>query len=80
MSSITKNLQFYKFSAYGFLKNLRFFDAFFILYLNQKGISYTEIGTLYAIREIIINIAELPSGLVADTYGRKTTLASSFLL
>lgn len=78
--SITKNLQFYKFSAYGFLKNLRFFDAFFILYLNQKGISYTEIGSLYAIREIIINMAELPSGLIADTYGRKTTLAFSLLL
>jgi len=80
MSSINKNLQFYKFSAYGFLKNLRFFDAFFILYLNQKGISYTEIGTLYAIREIVINIAELPSGLVADTYGRKTTLSASMFL
>jgi len=80
MSGITKNLQFYKFSAYGFLKNLRFFDAFFILYLNQKGISYTEIGTLYAIREIIINVAELPSGIVADTYGRKTALTGSMLL
>lgn len=80
MIKITKNLQFYKFSAYGFLKNLRFFDAFFILYLYQKGISYTEIGTLYAIREIIINIAELPSGIVADTYGRKTALAASFFL
>lgn len=80
MSKINKNLQFYKFSAYGFLKNLRFFDAFFILYLNQKGLSYTEIGVLYAIREIIINIAEVPSGIIADTYGRKTTLASSLLV
>lgn len=80
MSNITKNLQFYKFSAYGFLKNLRFFDAFFILYLNQKGLTYTEIGSLYAIREIIINIAEVPSGIIADTYGRKTTLASSLLV
>jgi len=80
MSTIKKNLQFYKFSAYGFLKNLRFFDAFFILYLNQKGLNYTEIGSLYAIREIIINIAEVPSGIIADTYGRKTTLASSLLV
>lgn len=80
MANITKNIQFYKFSAYGFLKNLRFFDAFFILYLNQKGLNYTEIGSLYAIREIIINVAEVPSGLVADTYGRKAALAFSLFV
>jgi MFS family permease len=80
MSSIVKNKQYAKFSAYGFLKNLRFFDAFFILYLNQKGLSYTEIGSLYAIREIVINLAELPSGIIADSYGRKTALSASLLV
>lgn len=73
------NQQYAKFSAYGFLKNLRFFDAFFILFLIEKGIPYTQIGILYAAREIIINIVEVPSGLIADTYGRKTALIGSFL-
>lgn len=79
MNSITKNRQYIKFSAYGFLKNLRFFDAFFILFLIEKGLPYTEIGILYAAREIIINLFEIPSGIIADTYGRKSALIGSFL-
>lgn len=80
MKEIVKNRQYYKFSFYGFLKNLRFFDAFFLLYLHEKGLPYTQIGILYAIREIFINVFEIPSGLIADTYGRKNTLAGSFII
>lgn len=79
MDDIRKNKQYYKFSIYGFLKNLRFFDAFFILFLVEKGLPYTEIGILYAVREIVINIFEIPSGIIADTFGRKRLLAISFL-
>ncbi len=75
-----KNRQYYKFCWYGFLKNLRLFDAFFILFLLEKGLSYSEIGILYAIREISINLFEIPSGVVADTYGRKNALVFSFVL
>jgi len=76
---ITKNKQYYKFCLYGFLKNLRFFDAFLILFLIEKGISFTEIGILYATREIFINIFEIPSGIIADSYGRKNSLVASFI-
>lgn len=65
---------------YGFLKNLRFFDAFFILFLVEKGISFTQIGFLYAVREIVTNLFELPSGILADAFGRKRALAGSFVL
>ena len=75
-----KNLQYWKFSFYGFLKNLRFFDAFIILFLTQIGVSYTQIGILYAIREIVSFIMEVPSGIVADQFGRKETLLSCFVL
>jgi len=78
--SIIKNRQYYKFSAYGFLKNLRFFDAFFILFLVESGMSYTQIGLLYGVREIFINAFEIPSGIIADTYGRKTSLIGSLLV
>lgn len=77
---ITKNKQYYKFSAYGFLKNLRFFDAFFILFLIDAGMTYTQIGLLYAVREIIINVSEIPSGIIADSFGRKTSLIISFII
>jgi len=79
MNSIIKNKQFYKFSAYGFLKNLRFFDAFLILILVDNNLSFTQIGFLYAVREIIINIFEIPSGILADSWGRKTALIASFV-
>lgn len=79
MAGFEKNIQYYKFLMYGFLKNLRFFDAFFILFLVEKGLPYTQIGILYAIREIVINILEVPSGFIADTYGRKNALLASFL-
>jgi MFS family permease len=79
MQSSVKNLQYYKFSAYGFLKNLRFFEAFLILYLLEKGMSYSQIGIMYAVREVALNLLEIPSGLMADTWGRKRTLAGSFL-
>ncbi len=79
MDLITKDKQYYKFCFYGFLKNLRFFDAFLIIFLIEKGMSFTEIGILYATREIIINVFEIPSGILADTYGRKNSLIASFI-
>ncbi len=76
---INKDRQYYKFCFYGFLKNLRFFEAFFILFLKQNGLTYTEIGSLYALRELITYTAEVPTGILADTYGRKKSLAFSFI-
>ena len=78
-SSFNKDFQYYKFCMYGFLKNLRFFEPFLILFFLEKGISFLQIGTLYAIREILINILEIPSGVVADAIGRKRSLIFSFL-
>ena len=74
-----KDLQYFKFCMYGFLKNLRFFEPFLLLILLGKGLSYLEIGTLYAAREISINIMEIPSGLLADTVGRRLTMVFSLL-
>ncbi len=80
MEQLVKNRQYFKFCAYGFLKNLRFFDAFFILFLVEKGLPFTQIGILYAVREIIINVFEIPSGIIADTYGRKIALVGALLV
>ncbi len=77
MKSIVKDKQYYKFCGYGFLKNFRFFDAFLILFLVEKGLPYTQIGILYAIREIFIYVFEIPSGIIADSYGRKNSLVAS---
>ncbi|MDY0288283.1 MAG: MFS transporter [Sphaerochaeta sp.] len=74
-----KNRQYFKFCMYGFLKNLRFFEPFLLLIFLGKGLSYLQIGTLYAAREISINILEIPSGLLADTMGRRLTMVFSLL-
>lgn len=78
MQKIEKNRQYYKFGLYGFLKNLRFYEAFLILFFLEKGIDYLKIGLLYSVREITIMLLEVPSGLVADVLGRRKTLMASF--
>ncbi len=74
-----KDLMILKFSLYGFLKNLRFFEPFFLLFLLDKGLNYTQIGMLFAFREVCINVLEIPSGVIADLYGKKKSMIISFL-
>lgn len=67
----------FRFSLYGFLKNLQFFDPFLILFFLSIGLTYLEIGTLIAIRSILINLFEIPSGAIADLYGKKNAMIFS---
>jgi MFS family permease len=77
--SILKDSQIRKFEAYGFLKDLKFFEPYLIVFLVGKNINLFEIGILISIREIIINVFEIPSGIIADTYGRKNELCLCFI-
>ncbi len=74
-----KNKQFYQFCAYGFLKNLRFFDPFLLLFFLSKGLNYLDIGALYAIREVGFVVTEIPSGILADAFGRRKSLILSYI-
>lgn len=78
MKSFQRDLQFWKFRAYGFLKNLRFFDPFLILFLREAGLSFLAIGTLISIREIATNILEIPTGVMADAFGRRKAMLFGF--
>ncbi len=69
-----------KFCMYGFFRNLKFFEPFLIIYLLSMDLSLFTIGILYSIREITNYIFEIPSGIFADHYGKKTELALCFLL
>ncbi len=77
--TFTKDLQYAKFCTYGFLKNLKFFEAFLVLFFLEKGLNFLEIGILYSIREIVTNILEIPTGLIADILGRRKTMIQSFV-
>lgn len=69
----------WRFSLYGFLKNQRYFEPFIILFFLQQGLSFTQIGFLIASRELFINLMEIPSGAVADLFGRRRSMMLSFV-
>jgi len=67
-----------KFSLYGFLKNLKFFEPFLLIFLLNKGLTLLEIGFLISIREVVLNVFEIPSGFIADYIGKKVELCLCF--
>ncbi len=71
--------QVFKFEMYGFLKNLMFFEPYLIIYLTISGLNLFQVGLLISIREIIIYIFEIPSGVIADMYGKKAELIMCFV-
>ncbi|MCD4683390.1 MAG: MFS transporter, partial [Bacteroidales bacterium] len=73
-----KDIQYYKFCLYGFLKNLRFFEPFLILFFLENNLNFLQIGVLYSVREITRNILEIPAGIISDSLGRKKTMIFSF--
>ncbi len=77
-ATFTRDKQYWKFSMYGFLKNLRFFDPYLLLFFREVGISFTLIGVLFSIREISTHILEIPSGVFADSIGRRKSMVICF--
>jgi len=68
----------FRFSLYGFLKNQRYFEPFLILALLARGVPFWLLGVLISVREIAINLMEIPSGAVADVLGRRRSMIASF--
>ncbi len=67
-----------RFSLYGFLKNQKYYEPFLILAFIDKGLSFFTIGLLIGFRLVWVNILEVPSGLIADTFGRRRSMIASF--
>jgi MFS family permease len=76
---IKKDSMFYRFCAYGFLKNLRFFDPFLVLFFRDAGLSFFQIGILYSIRDLSTGVLEIPTGVYADAYGRRGAMVMAFV-
>ncbi len=68
-----------RFSLYGFLKNQTYHDAFFVLALREKGLTFFQIGLLFGSREILSAILGVPAGLFADKNGKRNVLLLSFV-
>lgn len=70
----------FRFSLYGFLKNQKYFEpVFFLVLLQEKGLSFTMLGILIGFEGICINLFEVPSGAIADLYGRRKCMILSFI-
>ncbi|MDA0335834.1 MAG: MFS transporter, partial [bacterium] len=67
-----------QFSLYGFLKNQRYFEPFLLLVFLDRGLDYFTIGLLISFRELAINLLEIPSGAMADLWGRRRAMILSF--
>jgi MFS family permease len=62
--------------VYSFLLQLNITSAIWVLYLAFKGMSLIEIGILEAIYHITGLLFELPTGAIADVYGKKFTVVA----
>ncbi len=68
-----------KFGLYGFLKNLKFFEPFFYLYLLSIGLNYFQIGIVLSVREVSGYVFEIPTGVIADVWGRRRSMLLCFV-
>ena len=75
---IPRDIFLFRFSLYGFLKNLRLFEPFLILFFRDAGMSFFQIGVIYATRDIATNLVEIPAGVFADVFGRRRSMVFSF--
>lgn len=71
-NSLQRNISVYY--AYKFLKWFAFWVPIYALYFQTKGLSYTELLTLLLIQSVAQIVCEVPSGIFADFFGRKTAL------
>ncbi len=69
---------FFRFSLYGFLKNLRFFEPFILLIFRDNGLTFLQIGILYSVRDLSNNLLEIPTGVFADAFGRRKSMVLAF--
>lgn len=60
--------------VYSFLLQLNITSAIWVLYLAFKGMSLVEIGILESIYHITGLLLELPTGAIADIYGKKFSI------
>ncbi|MEX2237848.1 MAG: MFS transporter [Dehalococcoidia bacterium] len=71
-----RNVQ--RFYIYRFLSNFQFFIPIFILYMIEvRGLTLAQIALLETIFSVTALTAEMPTGAVADRFGRRISIALS---
>jgi MFS family permease len=60
--------------------SISFWLPIWVIYYQQRGLSLIEIGILESATWIVLALAEIPTGALADHFGRRLCLASGALL
>ena len=67
--------------CFNFFKSLQFFGAVAVpFFLHRCGLDYTGMFTLEMIFSVSLFLLEIPTGIVADIYGRKISLISGSVI
>ncbi len=53
---------------------------FLVIYYQQRGLSFFEISILWAVMSLAKVLFEVPTGIVADVFGRKASAVSGYFL
>jgi len=69
-----------RYVAYRLVSSFGFTGGIWIIFLRDRGLSLAEIGVAEAAFHLAAVLLELPSGSLADTFGRKWSLAASSLV
>lgn len=62
-----------------FFSSLYFYLPVITIYYQQKGLSFLQMGSLWGITTISIFLSEIPTGILADKFGRKTSIIFAIL-
>lgn len=63
-----------KFYAYMAFSNLLFFIPIDVLFFQERGLNLTQVFTIQAVFSLGIVLFEMPTGVIADRFGRKNSL------
>ena len=71
----------YRFFLFTWLWSFYLWMPIWLVFLQGRGLTLTQIGVLDAFGWVLQSVAELPTGALADLYGRKVSMAlGAFLL
>ncbi len=70
----------YRFGVHFFLSRAWFLGNFWMIYLISKGFTLTDAAIMDIVFWTVILVSEIPTGYVADWFGRKLSVIVSFIL
>jgi len=80
MSGQTYQRNVPRYYLFSLLTSSMFWVGIWIIFLQDRGVSLSQIGMLEVVALFIGAVMEIPTGVVADTYGRKVSLAMGAFL